>query len=442
MKIILLLLDGLGDRAYDVFGHKTPLQAAYTPNLDKIASLGSNGLFHAATIGQCLPSEIAHYLLFGYGLESFPGRGLLEAVGAGVPFEDNDVLVMGHLSAVKWEGNRATLVDGPEVFHSEVHDINALYDHLLSKTPFEQNGVSIKIHKKAGRNEFVLVLSGDVSPYISDSDPIIPGRAIAHIVPIPGSKEYEKAKRTAKCLNAFLSCCASTLRYHPINTRRYENCSPSPNFLVTQRSGRRIKQETFLNRYAMRGMIIASGGIYKGIAHELSMTFLEKKEDGNPGHDMREKIQIALNDTEHEFIHVHTKHPDVAAHSGNPLLKKDVLESLDQGFDILISALANRKDVLVAVTADHSTPSISDLLIHSGEQVPVIIAGDRVRRDDVHLFNEISAAHGCLGTLRGEELMLMLLNYADRSVFVGHQLGRDVKVCVPDSYEPFIFEGS
>ena len=76
MKIVLVLLDGLGDRAYNVLGDRTPLQAAFKPNLDRIARLGSTGLFHAASPGQCLPSETAHYLIFGYEVEEFPGRGL------------------------------------------------------------------------------------------------------------------------------------------------------------------------------------------------------------------------------------------------------------------------------------------------------------------------------------------------------------------------------
>ena len=101
MKIILVLLDGLGDRTYSVLQDLTPLQAAITPNLDRLARIGSNGLFHAGLLGQCLPSETAHYLLFGYDLEDFPGGGLLEAVGDNIPFEGQDVLCLSHLSGVK-----------------------------------------------------------------------------------------------------------------------------------------------------------------------------------------------------------------------------------------------------------------------------------------------------------------------------------------------------
>jgi 2,3-bisphosphoglycerate-independent phosphoglycerate mutase len=65
-KCILLLLDGIGDRSYKQFDNQTPLQAARTPVLDKIAAGGSNGLYHAALLGQALPSENAHFHMFGY----------------------------------------------------------------------------------------------------------------------------------------------------------------------------------------------------------------------------------------------------------------------------------------------------------------------------------------------------------------------------------------
>ncbi len=56
--------------------------------------------------------------------------------------------------------------------------------------------------------------------------------------------------------------------------------------------------------------------------------------------------------------------------------------------------------MLVVVTADHSTPGISRM-IHSGEPVPVIMAGQCVREDDVRSFSETQAACGCLGMLYG-----------------------------------------
>ena len=63
---IMILLDGLGDRSYRELDNQTPLQAARTPVLDRIAGNGANGLFHPALLGQALPSENAHFAMLGF----------------------------------------------------------------------------------------------------------------------------------------------------------------------------------------------------------------------------------------------------------------------------------------------------------------------------------------------------------------------------------------
>ena len=110
MRCILVILDGLGDRGCDALGGRTPLQAADTPNLDRLASLGSNGLYHACLQGMALPSEIAHFLLFGYDMAEFPGRGVLEALGYGVEISEDQVAVLAHFCQVKEEGGNLVLV--------------------------------------------------------------------------------------------------------------------------------------------------------------------------------------------------------------------------------------------------------------------------------------------------------------------------------------------
>src|SRR5512135_2995571 len=97
MRCILVILDGLGDRGHECFGGKTPLYAAFTPNLDHLASLGMNGLYHTTIQGVPMSSETAHFIIFGYDLKEFPGRGYIEAKGKGVSLTDNDVAVLCHL---------------------------------------------------------------------------------------------------------------------------------------------------------------------------------------------------------------------------------------------------------------------------------------------------------------------------------------------------------
>lgn len=432
MKLILLLLDGLGDRSYAVLDHRTPLQAAHTPNLDRLAQRGCSGLYHAAIPGQCLPSETAHFLLFGYPLDRFPGRGLLEAVGDGVPFDPDDVLFLAHLASISWQTGVPILTHGRRDIKGDPREIEPLYQSI---SVFNTGQIRFRLHQ-THFNDAILVAKGPASPYVSDSDPMRTGRPVARVSPLSGNPEPEKSMRTVQALNRYLSHCHRALSAHDVNRRRMDAGLPPANFLTTLRSGRRIIQMPFEERWGLTGMVIASGGVYGGLARELRLDFRRAQDTEDAGRDLQERIAWALGDTAHDFIHVHTKAPDEAGHTGDPEHKRAVITRLDQGLNELVRAVEMRNDVLVAVAADHSTPSGSTL-IHSGEPVPMTIVGPGVRRDDVASFDEISAANGGLGHLRGPELMLMMLNYADRSVLMGHRLGDRERPYVPTSYPVF-----
>jgi len=432
MKIILVLLDGLGDRAHSVLEQRTPLQAASKPHLDRLACLGSNGLFHAAVCGQCLPSENAHYLMFGYDLKEFPGRGPLEAMGYGVPFGETDVVSLAHFSSVVWQAGIPVLTHSRRDIQGDGAELSRLYQSL---TPYETEGVRFELHQTR-LNDAVLVLSGEVSPFVSDSDPMAIGRPMAMIQPLLVNPEPERSEKTARALNRYLRHCHGILTDHEVNGLRKARDEAPVNFLATQRCGRLIRHDSFRERWDLSAMLIGSGAIYEGLAKDLGMTFVRMKDGKDPGKDLGERIEMALADSDHDFVHVHTKVPDEAAHTGDPVKKLNAIESLDRGLDVLVKALEQRQDLLVAVTADHSTASVTRL-IHTGEPVPLTIAGPGVRRDGVTVFDEVSCASGCLGFLRGRELLLMLLNYADRSSLAGHRLEPLDRPCVPQQYKPF-----
>ena len=58
-------------------------------------------------------------------------------------------------------------------------------------------------------------------------------------------------------------------------------------------------------------------------------------------------------------------------------------------------------------------------MIHSGDPVPLLVAGPGVRADGVERFGELDCASGILGHMRGPDLMPVLLNSADRPLFLG-----------------------
>jgi 2,3-bisphosphoglycerate-independent phosphoglycerate mutase len=265
---------------------------------------------------------------------------------------------------------------------------------------------------------------------------MIAGNPVARILPLSEHKTRKNAARTAKALNQYLGYAHRMLANHDINRIRRKNGEPPANFLATQRCGRRVKQIPFDERWGLSAMLMASGVVYGGLAQELGMTFKAVNDSARPDKDLRQRVQMAFEDEAHEFVHVHTKVPDEAGHKGDPIHKRDMISMLDEGIDELVSELEKKGNLFAAMTADHSTPSISPL-IHSGEPSPLALVGPHVRRDHVRAFDEISVSSGCLGFIRGAELMMMILNYTNRSSLLGHRLGPVETAFFPGNYEPF-----
>src|ERR687895_1929861 len=83
LPIVVVLLDGLADRAHEALGGRSALEAASTPNLDRLCASGSCGVLYAVGPGRAPSSEVAHWSMLGYGEDEFPGRAVFEAVGRG-----------------------------------------------------------------------------------------------------------------------------------------------------------------------------------------------------------------------------------------------------------------------------------------------------------------------------------------------------------------------
>ncbi len=427
MRCILLLLDGLGDRSHAILNNKTPLQAAHTPHLDSIASIGMNGLFHAHLQGTALPSELAHFLLFGYRMEDFPGRGVVEALGEGLDIRDGDVALLARIFSVAEE--RQTLIlthENPEldrescrVFHSAIRSFNA---HGIEAEFLPTRGIG-----------GILRLRGDVSKAVTDSNPIIEGRPLMEVLPLRAVSDDSRARNTARFLNDYLRWSYRTLSEHPLTMERVKKGLPPINAVGTQRAGMPAGLPSFTDKWGLRGLLIASGAVYHGLGQAVGMETRKVKDTDDPAGDLRERLEIAHNAEEYDFIHVHTKVTDEAGHTRDPLVKKRVIEAIDTALDYALTEIVPNEDILFIVTADHSTAS-SGTMIHTGENVPLVMTGKYVRRDDVRKFDEVSCAAGGLSLVRGKELMYLVLNFLDRGKLQGLMDSPDDQPFTPGIY--------
>lgn len=430
-KCLLILLDGLGDRSHAQFGHLTPLQAADTPVLDHLAAMGANGLYHAASLGQALPSENAHFSMFGYDLGEFPGRGALEAIGAGIPLGWTDVAILAHFACLAEENRRLILEQGkPQATDDEATSLFEAVD------THHCNGIDVRFHRTHALYG-ILTLRGEVSPFVTDTDPFIDGRPLSEPLPWLSHGNDKAAIDTAKALKTYLTWAWKMLAHHPVNQHRRQTNQPALTGIVTQRAGQLKKVSSFSEKWGLLGLSMASGIVYKGLAEYLGLDFKRVVDTKQAGNDLADRIRMAheaLKD--YDFIHVHTKTPDETAHTKDPEAKKRIIERLDKGIGQAIEPVLKDPEVLVIVTADHSTPSAGPL-IHSGEPVPLTFIGEGIRRDLVKAFDEVNTASGALGTVRGKELMYLILNHLDRAKLHGVMDTPLDQPFWPGHYEPF-----
>jgi len=394
-KVIFIVCDGLGDRPIAELNRKTPLEAAYTPNLDKLAKGGISGAMNTIDIGIKPGSDTAHLSLLGYDPNTYyTGRGPFETSGIGMEMKVGDVCFRANMGTIDRDliviDRRAGRIDDTSEFAN-----------LFNNTAID--GVTFLLKKGTGHRVGLIMRGKGLSANISDADPHKLGVKLLEVKPCDDTKE---AKFTAKILNKFIRISFLKLKDLPSNKKREkENKLPANCFLI-RGAGMFPKIPSFKEKYGLRAVGIAGAGLYKGIAKILGMdTPNIKGATGKPDSNLNAKIEkvIELFD-QYDFFFVHFKAADTLGEDGDYQGKIKYIEKIDRA----IKPLLDFKDTLVVVTADHSTPCY--LKSHSADDVPVTIYGKHVRDDDVDRFNERECAKGRLGHIKGLNLMPIIID--------------------------------
>jgi len=429
LPIVLVVLDGLGDRPLVELGGATPAEAAATPVLDALARRGASGIHLPFGWGRATTSEWAHWSLLGCEGLPFPGRAVLEALGAGLEVPVGRPVAHAALrSAVEREGRLwMTGRAGP----ADADDAAAL---IASLAPATLDGITLGLEPLTA-GEAVLTLAGAGSAEVTDTDPLFPHlHPWMRPLPLADAADPAEARRTAAALATYLRGCRARLADHPVNAGRRRRGRSALDLLTTKWAGVRRPLPSFEERTGLRGASVASTTLYAGIARLLGMALERVPHRADPTEDMAPRIdaarrRIAAGDT---LVHVHTKATDEAGHSKLPRAKLEVLEAIDPGLEGLLDLCAT---AVVAVTGDHATPSAGSLL-HSGDPTPLVVAGPTVRPDAVTRFGEAPAAAGAYGRLRAADLLPLLAGHANRPALLGHRPSPWTGAALPDRPEP------
>jgi 2,3-bisphosphoglycerate-independent phosphoglycerate mutase len=392
--IVVVLLDGLADRAHASLGGRTANELAETPNLDRLAAAGSNGVLFSLGPGRAPSSELAHWAILGYRPEEFPGRAVFEAVGLGQDVDPEHVFAYAALRPADVRDGELWLTGRPR-YGEEEEEARRLVE---SCDGLEVDGLRFSFaHTRRG--EAVLRIEGGADDRITDTDAFFRDR---HPVLRPQAVVPD-AERTALAVEQWTRTVIERLegeRFNVITLKWWGRPRPVP---------------TFEERHGLRGTFVGESAFLRGLAGTVRLGAIEEPEGDDPAADLRRRLErveerLAAGD---DFVFVHLKATDMAGHTKDPAVKRATIEALDAELGTLPTDTA-----VVAVTGDHATPTYRDVM-HTGDPVPFLLAGPGVRPDAVDGFGELQAASGILGHLRGEDVMPVLLNAADRPLFAG-----------------------
>jgi len=397
-KILLIIIDGLGDRPIKQLGNKTPLEAAKTPNLNFLAKKGICGLVDPFIYYTAVPtSEDAHFALLGYNPQKYKfRRGLFTALGSGIKVRPGDVAL---------RGNFATVDKNLNVIDRRAGRIKETKPLIKKLNGTVINGVKFLI-KQAVEYRIGIVLRGkNLSNAISDSDAFYTKLEIKTDRVRPLNRNF-KAIYTAKVLNKFSEKAHQVLENHPLNKKREKQGLPPANYILTRGASSLVKLPSFKKKYGLKACCIAGKVLYKQIGEVLGMKLIKVKgADGSVKTNLEGKIQAAKNAfKKYNFIFLHIKATDSLAEDGNFKGKKEFIEKIDKN----LRPLLNLKNTLIVVTADHST--CSDLKRHCIEPIPILISGNG--QDSVKEFSEKACPKGKLGKINQLKLMPKILKLA------------------------------
>mmetsp|Transcript_32653 Transcript_32653/g.82862 ORF Transcript_32653/g.82862 Transcript_32653/m.82862 type:complete len:503 (-) Transcript_32653:247-1755(-) len=388
-KVLMLLVDGIGDVTLPAFGDRTPLEVAHVPFLDAIAAAGLNGLMDPVEPGLACGSDTAHMSIFGYDPRiHYRGRGAFESMGAGIAMAPGDIA---------FKCNFATLDPATGVVTSRRADRN--FEHLGPTLCAALDGLPLPSYpnhkvtvKYATEHRCGIAVSGPgLTDAVGGTDPLKDNLPLLRAGPEDASPE---ATATAGLVNELSDEIRKVLADHPINQERAAAGLAVANVVLLRGCGSRIRVPGFSEQHGMRAALVAPTKIIAGLG--MSFDVRELEAPGATGfynsafHSKAEVICDALARGGYEFGFVHVKAVDDTGHDRRVEMKVRFQEVVDAMVGQMVRRLWEDEEAsggavryTIVVTGDHSTPIVFG--DHSHEPVPFAIA---------HVRHVVSAVGG------------------------------------------------
>lgn len=402
LKGLVIILDGAGDRPAPGLGGATPLEAARTPVLDRLAGEGICGLVDPLYPGVPVGTQTGTGVLLGIapGVVVRLHRGPVEAVGAGLHLDPGDVAIRCNFATLRPNGRSFAIEDRRAGRIREGTDELA---RALDGTVLD--GIQATL-RPASQHRAVLRLSGDgVSAAVTDTDPGAGHPEGMVLDSVAQDATDSHAVRTAAVVNAYLRRAHEVLRDHPVNRAREALGEPPANGIITRGAGRREVLTGIVRHMGLRAALVGGELSVLGLAAMLGFTVRgEPAFTGLPDTDLEGKAAVAgalLED--HDLVFLHLKGADICGHDLDAVGKMRFLERVDAALEPL-----PRDGLVIGVSSDHSTDSRTGR--HSGDPVPSLLHSRHGRRDACTSFGETSCAVGGLGRISGTAFLTSVLD--------------------------------
>jgi len=410
-KVGYILLDGCSDRPVPSLNYSTPLEVANTPNLDGVARKGRMGRVITVGRGISPESDIAVFNMLGYSFDKgYPGRGVVESIGAGIDVKDGDLALRANFATTS--GGKIT--DRRAGRDMTPYDSETLQEELkkvrLPDAEFEFRSTI------GHRAVLVIRAQAPLSAEISNTDPgyvRVKGFGAAtqakDVEAIQKCKPLDRSaasKRAAELVNAFSTQAMRILDEAKVNKDRKSGGKKPANMLLFRDAGSFIpKLPSFEEKHHYKGVALVEMPAEVGIAILLKMRMVKVDDPADLGGKAKLFRREAREGT---VVYAHIKGPDEFGHDGDAPGKTRNIETIDKEFFGEIREMPADGTTL-AVSCDHATPCI--LKMHSADPVPLVVTGSRADADRVSCrFTEKDAKRGSIGTLAGRTVLEKVLS--------------------------------
>ena len=423
MKLIYVIIDGMGDRPIEELGGKTPLEAAETPYMDSLAKDGKTGLMYTLGKGMAPESDVAVVSIMGYDpFKYHVSRGALESVGAGLEMKNGDLALRCNFGTLGVDYK--SILDRRAGRNLSQNEADELAQTINEEVQLETHAVGLQIKSTSTYRAALVIKSeeGKLSGNISNTDPAykrINGVGVADLDAEMVMKtcfaldETEEAKISAELVNEFTLKTAAVLDKHKVNNKRAKAGKLKANVILSRDAGSIVPNFPLLGElYGLSFVCLADMNVERGISKLAGMSLVDLPP---PSKDLEKDCKLRVKKLlealpYYDCFYVHIKGPDEPGHDGDFNLKTELISIVDKHFVGGMLEKINLEDHIFCITADHSTPC--KLKAHSDDPVPVLITGNRLEGDKVKKFSEKDCKMGELGVLsKGTELMPQLVRF-------------------------------